>query len=136
MVGELEKKERPIDRVGGEDVVRKLAARFYDFMDADEPALAALHATDERGRVSQGSRDRFALFLVEWLGGPMIYSSAHGHPRLRMRHGRVPVNQAMKDAWLRCMQSAMNDVGVTGEVRAFLDARFAEVADFLRNVEG
>jgi hypothetical protein len=32
------------------------------------------------------------------------------------------------------MAAAMNDLSVDGELRRFLDARFAEVADFLRNV--
>ncbi len=53
-----------------------------------------------------------------------------------MRHARVEVNVAMRDAWLRCMQLAMDDRNVEGPVREFLDARFAEVADFMRNVEG
>jgi hemoglobin len=45
----------------------------------------------------------------------------------------VPVDPSMRDAWVRCMRIALDAEGVTGEVRAFLDARFAEVADFLRN---
>jgi hemoglobin len=50
-----------------------------------------------------------------------------------MRHARVPVNEGMRDAWLRCMRAAMDARKVDGEVRSYLDARFAEVADFLRN---
>jgi len=46
------------------------------------------------------------------------------------------VNIAMRDAWLRCMTAALDEHGVTGPVREFLDARFADVADFMRNVEG
>lgn len=126
--------DMPFHRVGGEERVRELAARFYDHMDADEPALARLHEVDEHGKVSRGSRDRFATFLVEWLGGPPAYSSVHGHPRLRMRHARVAVDQAMRDAWLRCMARAMDDLAIDGDVRQFLDARFADVANFLRNV--
>lgn len=125
----------PFHKLGGEERVRQLAARFYDHMDAEEPALARLHEVDADGKVSQGSRDRFATFLVEWLGGPTVYSPVHGHPRLRMRHGKFPVDVAMRDAWLRCMSRAMDDLEVTGNTRAFLDARFAEVADFLRNVQ-
>jgi hemoglobin len=124
----------PFHQLGGEERVRLLASRFYDHMDADEPALARLHQVDAEGKVSQGSRDRFATFLVEWLGGPDVYSPVHGHPRLRMRHARFPVDTAMRDAWLRCMARALDDLAVTGNVRTFLDARFAEVADFLRNV--
>jgi hemoglobin len=126
--------DTPFARLGGEAVVRRLAARFYDHMDAEEPELARLHELDDRGKVSPGSRERFTLFLLEWLGGPQVYSTVHGHPRLRMRHGRVPVGVSMRDAWLRCMARALDDVGAEGEVRAFLDVRFAEVADFLRNV--
>ncbi|HSQ65319.1 MAG TPA: group II truncated hemoglobin [Polyangiaceae bacterium] len=125
--------DSPYTRLGGDEGVRKLVARFYDVMDAQEPALARLHELDEQGKVSPGARERFALFLIEWLGGPATYSPVHGHPRLRMRHARVPVNVAMRDAWLRCMARAMADQGVTGEERDFLDKRFAEVADFMRN---
>jgi hemoglobin len=128
--------DMPFDRVGGEEAVKRLAARFYDHMDAEEPELARLHELDAQGRVSARSRENFALFLVEWLGGPQLYSPVHGHPRLRMRHGKVAVGTAMRDAWLRCMQKAMDDVGVEGDIRTMLDARFAEVADFLRNVPG
>jgi hemoglobin len=124
----------PFHRIGGEARVRELANRFYDHMDAAEPALARLHEVDEHGKVSRGSRDRFASFLVEWLGGPPVYSPVHGHPRLRMRHARLPVDSAMRDAWLRCMARAMDDLAIEGDLRGFLDARFAEVAQFLRNV--
>ena len=50
------------------------------------------------------------------------------------RSARVPVDTAMRDAWLRCMTAAMDAEQVGGRVRSFLDARFAEVADFMRNV--
>lgn len=123
----------PFDRLGREASVA-LAHRFYDHMDAHEPALVALHRTDEsKTKVAPGVREAFALFLVEWLGGPNEYSAKHGHPRLRMRHAHVPVDAAMRDAWLRCMTAALDHESVDEEVRAYLGRRFAEVADFLRN---
>jgi hemoglobin len=126
----------PFEQLGGADRVRALVERFYDVMSEREPALARLHRCDPGGKVDRGSRDRFALFLIGWLGGPQDYIEQHGHPRLRMRHGRVPVNIAMRDAWLRSMSAAMDAEGVTGELRGFLEDRFAQVADFMRNVEG
>jgi hemoglobin len=127
----------PFDQLGPPEDraprVRRLVERFYDVMSEREPALARLHRCDERGRVDRGSRDRFALFLIGWLGGPQDYVAQHGHPRLRMRHARVPVDEAMRDAWLRCMATALDGEGIDGPLRGFLDARFAEVADFLRN---
>lgn len=126
--------ETPYEKLGGEVVVREIARRFYDAMDRDEPALARLHPLDKQGRVHPESRENFALFLLFWLGGPHHYLEQRGHPRLRMRHAPFPIDEAMRDAWLRAMKTALDEVGVHGEVRDFLDARFAHVADFLRNV--
>ena len=126
--------DSPFARLGGEEPVRRLTESFYDQMDATEPELAQLHELDAEGLVSRRSRDHFGLFLIEWLGGPRNFSATRGHPRLRMRHGKVPIDEAMRDAWLRCMGRALDEQGVTGDVRGFLDARFAEVANFLRNV--
>ena len=125
----------PYELLGGADKVRALVEKFYDVMSEREPELARLHPCDPDGRVARVPRDRFALFLIGWLGGPEDYVAQHGHPRLRMRHGRVAVNLAMRDAWLRSMNTAMHELAISGDVRTFLDARFAEVADFLRNAE-
>jgi hemoglobin len=124
----------PYDELGGAAAVRRLVAQFYDVMEQREPALAALHQRDVHGAITPEFRERFALFLIGWLGGPQDYVERHGHPRLRLRHAHVPVDRAMKHAWLRCMTAALDAEQVTGQVRAFLDARFAEVGDFLRNV--
>jgi hemoglobin len=126
--------DSPFARLGGEEPVRRLVTRFYDHMGADEPELAALHERDEAGRVSPRARENFTLFLIEWLGGPKNFSATRGHPRLRMRHAHVPIGEKMRDAWLGCMARALDDEGVSGDVRGFLDARLAEVANFLRNV--
>lgn len=123
----------PFELVGGADKIRAIVETFYDAM---EPDLARLHACDPDGKVDRGSRDRFAMFLIGWLGGPQDYIQHHGHPRLRMRHGRVKVDVAMRDAWLRAMQIALDQHNVTGPVREFLDERFKDVADFMRNTEG
>jgi hemoglobin len=120
------------DQLGGEAVVRALVERFYDAMDRDEPALAELHQRED-GRVSRAARDRFALFLTGWLGGPQDYMRLHGHPRLRLRHAHLPVTTGMRDAWLRSMRRALDDDAIAPPLRQYLDARLAEVADFLRN---
>lgn len=122
------------EKLGGTDAVLALANTFYDEMEKHEPELAKIHRRDEQGRISRESRDRFGLFLVGWLGGPQHYMERHGHPRLRMRHGHLPVNANLRDAWTRSMTRAMDVRGISGSVRGYLETRFAEVADFLRNV--
>ncbi len=134
MTAERPPVETPFSTMGGgEDLVRRLARSFYRHMASDEPELARLHQLDDDGNIAEGTQERFSLFLIEWLGGPPRFSPHYGHPRLRMRHARVPIDEGMRDAWVRCMKSAMDEVGVEGDVRRFLDARFLEVADFLRN---
>lgn len=128
-----EQDDTPYARLGGREAVMALTQRFYDLMEEREPTLAKLHAMDASGRIDAGSRERFGLFLVGWLGGPQDYMAKHGHPRLRMRHAHVPVDEGMRDAWLRCMKAALDERGVAGLPRQMLDQRFAQVADFLRN---
>lgn len=129
-----ERPPSPFDALGGDAArIRRLADRFYDVMETDEPELARLHRQGDDGRIHPEIRERFGLFFVGWLGGPQDYVARHGHPRLRMRHAAVPVTAGMGDAWLRCMGKAMDAEGVTGDLRAFLDARLAEVARMLHN---
>ncbi len=127
--------DTPFDRLGGAEAVRELTERFYDAMSDHEAELTRLHVCDAQGRVSRESRDHFGLFLIGWLGGPQDYIAQRGHPRLRMRHGTFEVNVAMRDAWLRSMQRALDEMKVGGGLRRFLNERFAHVANFLRNVE-
>jgi hemoglobin len=128
--------DSPFDQLGGRPAVERLAARFYEVMERDEPELTAVHRQAESGAgIDPEVKRRFALFLVGWLGGPQDYMAAHGHPRLRMRHARVAIGPELRDAWLRCMTRAMDDCGVGGQgeglLRPFLERRFAEVANFL-----
>lgn len=120
----------PYDAIGGEEPVRALAKAFYSYMDSnpDYAALRALHAPQ-----LEEVEETFFEFLSGWLGGPQLYVQKRGHPRLRMRHAPFPIDESMRDQWLACMTQAMDSCGIEGEIRAFLDARFAHVADFMRN---
>ncbi|HEX2676005.1 MAG TPA: group II truncated hemoglobin [Polyangiales bacterium] len=126
-------KDSPYQLLGGKAATLELARAFYDAMERTEPELTALHRQSEPGRVHPEARERFALFLIGWLGGPQDYVAQHGHPRLRMRHAHVPIDDAMRDAWMRCMNLAFDERGVHGELRAFLEQAFFKVADFMRN---
>lgn len=123
----------PYTVLGGDARVRELTDRFYDRMDADAAwaVIRSLHPDD-----LTNARDRLYKFLSGWLGGPPLYIEEFGHPRLRMRHGPFPIGEQERDEWLGCMSAAMDEMAITGELRTFLDARFAHVADFMRNRPG
>jgi len=128
--------DTPYQRLGGTEGINSLVNTFYDIMEAEEPALTATHKLDEAGRVPRELRDRVALYLVGWLGGPQDYTATFGHPRLRMRHGHVPVDTTMRDAWMRSMGKALDRAGVQGPLRDFLDQKLLDLADHLRNRPG
>jgi hemoglobin len=118
----------PYEAIGGEGGVRRLVDAFYDHIRDDSPVLRAMHPPDDAE-----SREKLFEFLSGWLGGPPLYIEKRGHPRLRMRHMPFPVDQEAVDAWLACMQSAMDDCGVEDPLRAFLTERFTHTANFMRN---
>ncbi len=122
----------PFELIGSEKVAA-ISLRFYAAMAQDEPELAALHALDEDGKIVHEMQEKFALFLVGWLGGPQLYVEKHGHPRLRMRHAHVKIDKSMRDAWLRCMASSLDEADLSRPLREFLDERFYGMADHLIN---
>jgi hemoglobin len=120
----------PYDALGGDQAVRRLVGAFYDRMDED-PALAVirgLHPPD-----LSTSRQKLYEFLSGWLGGPGLYVEKYGHPRLKMRHAHFPIGGPERDQWLACMTRALDDCGIDGDLRAFLDQRFTHVATFMMN---
>lgn len=121
------------EALGGETAVRGLVDRFYDLMDL-EPAYAgirALHPTD-----LGGSRDKLFWFLSGWLGGPDLYQSRFGHPRLRARHLPYAIGIAERDQWLACMAQAMTEQAVDPTLAQRLAESFFGTADWMRNKGG
>lgn len=120
--------ESPYAAIGGDAAVRALTERFYDHVEASSPLVRELHPRD-----LGESRQKLYEFLTGWLGGPQLYIQRRGHPRLRMRHAHVPIDPEGVSEWLRCMRLAMDDQGIDGRLRAFLEARFTHTAEFMRN---
>ncbi|AHG87849.1 globin [Gemmatirosa kalamazoonensis] len=118
--------------LGGDAGVRRLVDRFYDLMDtAPEAAtIRRLHAASLKA-----SREKLYMFLTGWTGGPPIYAEARGHPRLRMRHFPFSIGAKERDEWLWCMDRALDEQEMPGEVREHLRGRLHALADHMRNRE-
>ena len=118
------------ERIGGQSAVVRLVDRFYHYMDTlpEAAAIRALHDDD-----LTADKHKLAAFLSGWLGGPPLYWQEYGHPRLRMRHGHLPIDTAAAAAWLTCMMAALEDVVEDASLRASLTDRFAHTAAHLRN---
>ena len=82
-----------------------------------------------------GAEERLRLFLMQYWGGPTTYSDERGHPRLRMRHNPYRVDLAARDAWLRCMITALEADPPAEPMRSAMIEYFVRSADFMRNTE-
>jgi hemoglobin len=93
------------DAVGGADTFRRIVARFYEQV-ADDEVLRPLYPEEDL----TGAEHRLRMFLEQYWGGPRTYSDQRGHPRLRMRHSPFRIGFIERDAWLRCMHTAVAEI--------------------------
>lgn len=93
------------DEVGGHDTFAAIVSRFYQLVREDE-ILLPLYPEDD----IDGAEERLRMFLEQYWGGPRTYSDQRGHPRLRMRHAPFRIGFLERDAWLRCMHTAVASV--------------------------
>jgi hemoglobin len=93
------------EAVGGEPTFRRLVHRFYQEVAAD-PELRPVYPSRDLGPAEEHLR----LFLMQYWGGPATYNERRGHPRLRMRHAHFVIRPAERDAWLRHMRTALDEL--------------------------
>jgi len=98
------------EAVGGEETFRRLVSKFYRRV-AGDPELRAVYPSRDLGPAEEHLR----LFLIQYWGGPGTYSERRGHPRLRMRHARFAIGEAERDAWLRHMRAAMDELALDAD---------------------
>ena len=95
------------EAVGGEETFTRLVSRFYAEVESD-PLLRPVYPSRDLGPAAEHLR----LFLIQYWGGPGTYSERRGHPRLRMRHARFSIGEAERDAWLRHMRTALDEIAL------------------------
>jgi hemoglobin len=120
----------PYERIGGEAGVRALVRRFYQLMDELPEAygIRRLHPQD-----LGGAQEKLFMFLTGWLGGPPLFASRYGHPRLRARHLPFSIGRNERDQWLMCMRQALDEQVADESVREPVYRALAELADHMRN---
>ncbi len=93
------------DEVGGHETFAAITKRFYEEVARDE----ILHPMYPEADLGPAER-RLRMFLEQYWGGPHTYSEERGHPRLRMRHVPYHISPIERDAWLRCMHTAVAEI--------------------------
>lgn len=130
---------KPVESVGtvneaevmaacGEEGIRRMVHAFYAKVRNDD-LIGPMYPEGDW----ENAEERLAEFLLHRLAGSTRYMEMRGHPRLRMRHAPFSIGIRERDRWVALMTAAMDETGVPGPAREFLDPFFFQVADFLRN---
>lgn len=119
------------EQLGGEEGIGRLVDAFYGHM-AEAPEMAPLLAIHPD---LDHARERLYEYLVGYTGGPPLYVSKHGHPRLRARHLHVKVDREGVALWLACMEHALRATIRDAEARQVLFSNLAPLAAHMRNTE-
>jgi hemoglobin len=115
------------EQVGGSDTFFRLVDTFYELVRLDE-RLKVMFPED-----LDGPKERLALFLIQYFGGPSTYSEQRGHPRLRMRHVPFAIGIDERDRWVRHMLRAIDLVGIAEPMRSQIEEYIVNTATFMIN---
>lgn len=115
------------EQLGGEPTIKKLVDIFYDLV-KQNPILSPMFPED----LTETRENQF-MFLTQYFGGPALYSEKKGHPMLRARHMRFDITREKAEAWLSCMEQALDKVGVEGTLREEIWGRLVYTAYHMQN---
>jgi hemoglobin len=112
----------------GEEGFARLIGGFYRRVKTDD-ILGPLYPQQDFA----GAEERLRMFLIQRFGGPGTYSAQRGHPRLRMRHAPLTVDQRARDRWIKLMEDAMAEANLPEEVIPVMRRYFHDTATFMIN---
>lgn len=109
----------------------KLVDAFYDFMEEVPEAkkIRNMHPED----LSE-TRKKLAYFLSGWLGGPKLYAEHFGKINLPEAHRHLSIGLEERDAWIMCMQKAVNIQSYEDSFKIYLIEQLRVPAERIRVV--
>ena len=123
--GDFGYEDTSLKAMGGEAGVRKLVDHFYDHMSEMPEAKQVLLMHPDIPL----ARDKLAAFLTGWLGGPKRYRERWGPIRIPAAHAHLSITVADHDAWVSCMDAAVDQMPITDEFRDYFKREIRVPAD-------
>lgn len=121
----------------GEHGIKALTNTFYEVMDQriEAAPIRAMHAQN-----MDEIKKKLYEYLVEWMGGPPLYSERYGSVCLTSAHKPYTIGKSERDQWLDCMSIAVDQIitdnPACGEtLKDMLDQPMFKIADAVRNCE-
>lgn len=117
---------------GGVEGIRALVEQFYLEMDRlpEARGIRAMHQED-----LTEVKDKLALFLCSWLNGPRLFQEKYGPISMPLAHAPFPIGKVERDAWLLCMQKAVDVQPFDESFKKYLMEQLAIPAERVRNQE-
>ena len=115
--------------IGGTVTCRKLSTAFYARVGGD-PVLRPLFP----GKTFKCAIEEFAAFLAQFLGGTPEDAQRRWWLSLRESHLRFKIGQTERDAWMKNMIQALDDVHIEEPVRGALRGLFEQASAYVVNV--
>jgi len=115
---------------GGFDGIKQLVDAFYYAMEGLPQARTVREMHNPN---LEESRDKLTRFLCGWLGGPKLFSEKYGPIRIPVAHRHLSIGPAERDAWLACMQIAVDSQPYPQPFRDYLMAQLYVPAERSRN---
>lgn len=117
--------------VGAHDGLVVLVDHFYDAMERLPQAakIRAMHRAD-----LTDSRMKLVYFLSGWMGGPQIYAENFGGINIPQAHAHILIDESDRDAWLACMQVALEELDYPQALQEYLMVQLFHPAERIRQV--
>jgi len=120
--------DKSLYEIAGPEFFVRLVDRFYDGIETDQVLLPLY----PEGSDTVAARQRLALFLIQYWGGPDTYMQERGHPRLRMRHAPFVIGALERDRWLMHMAAAIEQT-ISEVDEAYREHVTTELANYMVN---
>lgn len=82
------------------------------------------------------SRQKLTYFLSGWLGGPKLYAEHYGGINIPLAHKHLSVGPAESEAWLLCMQKAVDKQAYEAPFKVYLMQQLRVPAERIVMVSG
>ncbi|WP_217585919.1 globin [Lentibacillus saliphilus] len=115
------------DAIGGYETIDRLVTAFYNRV-GNHPLLTPIFPED----LTETARKQ-RMFLTQFFGGPKAYTEERGHPMMRRRHLPFPITPERRDAWLACMDAALEEAEVPEPYRTAMFEKLTMTANHMMN---
>ncbi len=109
--------------------LRKLCEVFYRNMETFPEAQVIREMHKES---LEDMTEKLTLFLSMWLGGPKTYREKYQFVGMPQAHKNFIINEAEKDAWLICMDKAIDEQNYKESFKKYLKEQLRVPAEVIR----